>query len=129
MEACCSGSITLEVVFGSPDNYRTEELIFDIVPFRSNYHALLGRTTFARFNAVPHYAYRKLKMPGLCGVIIVNGKSELPLCAEEYTVALTVEATSDIFQSNLESTAKLPDTVNGVRTTSRQHSPAHPGLN
>ena len=64
VEARCTGSITLEVVFGSPDNFRSEELIFDIVPFRSGYHALLGRTAFAKFNAVPHYAYLKLKMPG-----------------------------------------------------------------
>ena len=35
VEACCMGSITLEVVFGSPDNFRSKELIFDIVPFRS----------------------------------------------------------------------------------------------
>ena len=79
MEARCIGSITLEVVFGSPDNYRTEELIFDIVHFRSNYHALLGRTAFARFNVVPHYAYLKLKMPGPRGVITVNGKVECSL--------------------------------------------------
>ena len=42
VEASCTGSVTLEVVFGSPDNLRSEELIFDIVPFRSGYHALLG---------------------------------------------------------------------------------------
>ena len=42
VEACRTGSITLEVVFGSPDNFRSEELIFDIAPFRSGYHALLG---------------------------------------------------------------------------------------
>ena len=72
VEAHYIGSITLEVVFGSLDNFRSEELIFDIVPFRSGYHALLGRTTFARFNAVPHYAYLKLKMPGPHGVITVN---------------------------------------------------------
>ena len=64
VEANCTGSVTLEVVFRSPDNFRSEELIFDIVPFRSGYHALLGRTAFAKFNAVPHYAYLKLKMPG-----------------------------------------------------------------
>ena len=33
VEAHCMDSITLEVVFGSPDNFRSEELIFDIVPF------------------------------------------------------------------------------------------------
>ena len=32
VEACCTGSITLEVVFGSPDNFQSEDLIFDIVP-------------------------------------------------------------------------------------------------
>ena len=64
VDAHCTGSITLEVVFGSPDNFRSKELIFDIVPFRSGYHALLERTTFAKFNAVPHCAYLKLKMPG-----------------------------------------------------------------
>ena len=48
-EACCTGTLVLEVVFGSPDNFRSEELIFDIAPFRSGYHAQLGRTTFAHF--------------------------------------------------------------------------------
>ena len=63
-EANYTSSVTLEVVFGSPDNFLSEELIFDIVPFHSGYQALLGRTAFAKFNAVPHYAYLKLKMPG-----------------------------------------------------------------
>ena len=42
VEAHCMGSITLEVVFGSPDNFRSEELIFDIVPYCSGCHTLLG---------------------------------------------------------------------------------------
>ena len=42
VEAHYTGSITLEVVFGSPDNHRTEDLVFDIVPFRSDHQALLG---------------------------------------------------------------------------------------
>ena len=53
VEAHWTSSITLEVVFGSPDNFRSEELIFDIVLFHSGYHALLGRTVFARFNVCP----------------------------------------------------------------------------
>ena len=129
VEASCTGSIALKVVFGSPDNYRAEELIFDIVPFRSDYQAQLGQPAFARFNAVPHYAYRKLKIPGTRGVITVNGKAELPLGTKEYTTALTTEATSGTFQSNLESTAKLPDTVKGVQTTSQQDSLACRELN
>ena len=82
------GSITLEVVFGSPDNFRSEKLTFDIAPFRSGYQALLGRTTFARFNAVPHYASLKLKMPGPRGIITVSGNIERSLRAEERVAAL-----------------------------------------
>ena len=33
VEARCTGSLVLEVVFGSPDNFRSEELTFDIAPF------------------------------------------------------------------------------------------------
>ena len=41
VEASSTGSITLKVVFGSLDNFQSKELIFDIIPFRSGYHALL----------------------------------------------------------------------------------------
>ena len=33
VEARCTGSLTLEVVFGSPDNFRSEVLTFSIAPF------------------------------------------------------------------------------------------------
>ena len=44
VEARCMGSITLEVVLGSPDNFRSKELIFDIVPFRSGALSRTART-------------------------------------------------------------------------------------
>ena len=66
-------------------------MIFDIDPFRSGYHALLGRTAFAKFNAVPHYAYLKLKMPGPSGVITINGNTERSLRTEEHTATLAAE--------------------------------------
>ena len=91
IEARCTGSLTLEVVFGSPDNLRSEELIFDIAPFRSGYHALIERTAFTRLNAVLHYAYLKLKMPGPRGVNTISGNTERSLCAEEYVAALAAE--------------------------------------
>ena len=90
-EARCTGFLVLEVVFGSPGNFISEELTFDVAPFQSGYHALLRRTTFARFNAVPHYAYLKLKMPGPRGVITVSGNTERSLRAEEYVAALVAE--------------------------------------
>ena len=128
VEACNMGSITLEVVFGSPDNFRSEELIFDIVPFRSGYHALLGRTAFAKFNAVPHYAYLKLKMPSPRSVISVNGNTECSLRTEEHTAAFASEVQSGLLKQNLNSVAKPPGTVKRVRTILQQDSSARQEL-
>ena len=91
VEAHCTGSLVLEVVFGSSDNYRSEKLDFDIAPFQSGYQALLGRTAFARFNAVPHYASLKHKMPGPRGIITVRRNVECSLRAEERVAALAAE--------------------------------------
>jgi hypothetical protein len=67
------GKLSLDVVFGHESNFRKEKLDFEVVDWQSQYHAILGRPAFARFMAVPHYAYLKLKMPGPRGVITVNG--------------------------------------------------------
>ena len=88
VEAYNKGSVILEVTFGSPGNSRSEELVFIIAPFQSSYQALLGRMAFARFNALPHYGYLTLKMPGPRGVITVSGTTERLLHAEEYATAL-----------------------------------------
>ena len=90
-EARCTGSLLLEVVFVSLDNFRSERLTFYIAPFRSGCQALLGRAAFTRFNVVPHYASLKLKMPGPHGTIIVSGNTERALCTEECAAALAVE--------------------------------------
>ena len=82
------GSLLLKVIFGFPDNFRSEHLTFHIAPFQSGYQALLGREAFARFNAIPHYASLTLKMPGPHGIITVNGNIKRSLRAEESATAL-----------------------------------------
>ena len=77
------GFVVLEVTFGSPGNSRSEKLLFTIAPVQRGYHALLGRTAFARFNALPLYGYLILKMPGPRGVI-----TECFSRAEEHKTAL-----------------------------------------
>ena len=86
--AHCTGSLLLEVIFGFPDNFRSENLTFHIAPFQSGYQALLGREAFARFNAISHYASLTLKMPGPRGIITVNGNIKRSLRAEESATAL-----------------------------------------
>ena len=120
VEANCTGSVTLQVVFGSPDNFRSEELIFDVVPFRSGYHALLGRTAFSKFNAVPHYAYLKLKMPGPRGVITVNGNTKCSLRTEQHTAALAAELQSSLSRQFSSPATKRPDTVKRARRNLQQ---------
>ncbi|KAK1618858.1 hypothetical protein QYE76_024375 [Lolium multiflorum] len=63
---CCQpiGRITLEVMFGKPDHFRTERIEFEVVDLVSPYHALLGRPALTKFMAVPHYGYPKMKLPG-----------------------------------------------------------------
>ena len=88
VEAYSRGSVALEVTFGSPGNSRSEEILFTIAPFQSGYHALLGRMSFARFNALPHYGHLTLKMPSPRGVITVSGTIERSSRAEEHATAL-----------------------------------------
>ena len=57
------GKIYLEVAFGTEDNFRSEILPFEVVKFKSPYHALFGRPAYARFMARPCYVYLKMKMP------------------------------------------------------------------
>ena len=127
VEARCTGSLVLEV-FGSPDNFRSEELIFDIAPFRSGYHALLGRAAFARFNAVPHYAYLKLKMPSPRGVITVSGNTERSLRAEEYVAALAAEPLNGLSNPSKSSVFETTDIDRRVRRTPSCSSPDKPEL-
>jgi hypothetical protein len=61
--------ITLPVTFGSPDNYRTEFIKFEVADFESSYHAIFRPPALATFMAVPHYLYLLLKMPGPNGVL------------------------------------------------------------
>ena len=129
VEARCTGSITLEVVFGSLDNFRSEELIFDIVPFRSGYHALLGRTAFARFNAVPHYAYLNLKMPGPRGVITVNGNMDCSLRTEEHTPTLAVEVQCSLLRQTTNPATTTSSSVKRGWNTPQQDRPARLELN
>jgi hypothetical protein len=67
------GKIRIDVMFGSRDNCRVENLLFEVVDLDSPYHALLGRPALAKFMASMHMAYLKMKMPGHRGVITIIG--------------------------------------------------------
>jgi hypothetical protein len=70
------GQIDLPVWFGTPDSYRKETLTFEVVGFRGAYHAILGRSCYAKFMVVPNYTYLKMKMSGPNDVITVGSSIE-----------------------------------------------------
>lgn len=94
-EVRCMRRVMLDVVFGSPDNYRIKALSFNIVPFRSSYDALRGRSASAQFHVMPHYAYMKLKMIRPNGVIMISGDPDRSFRTEDTIAALAIEAQSE----------------------------------
>src|SRR5438132_419102 len=56
------GTIKLPVMFGSRENFRTEDITFEVADFEAAYHAILGRPALAKFMAVSHYTYMQRKV-------------------------------------------------------------------
>ena len=77
------GKVTLEVVFGTEQNFRKEFLSFEVVDVKSSYHALFGRDAYVKFTVRPCYVYLQLKIPGLNGVITIYGDRQKALEYEE----------------------------------------------
>jgi hypothetical protein len=67
------GQITLTVTFGTPTNYRTEFIQFEVTDFEISYHAILRRPALAKFMAIPHYQYLLLKLLGPHGILFLRG--------------------------------------------------------
>jgi hypothetical protein len=77
------GHIYMSITFGTPENYRTEFLRFEVARFDCRYNAIIGRPGLAKFMAIPHYLYMILKMSGPQGVITVRATSKAPQNAFE----------------------------------------------
>jgi hypothetical protein len=73
------GRTTLPVTLRDHANFRIERLQFEVVDFPRCYNAILGRSCYAKFMAMPNYTYLKLKMSGPCGL------SEPPLRSRRRT--------------------------------------------
>ncbi|KAI4978226.1 hypothetical protein ZWY2020_014780 [Hordeum vulgare] len=78
------GKIQVDVLFSDKAHFRRESIWFEVVDPSSPYHALLGRPALAKFMAIPHYAYLKMKMPGSKGIITIAGDYKKSLgCAQD----------------------------------------------
>ena len=122
------GENKADVVFGTPENYRYEEIIFQVAPFNSGYHALLGRDAFTCFQAIPHYGYMKRKMLGPNGIITLVSDPDIALCAKNKTASLALEALSEALAAEeltaLRSTVDRDDVILDKRPKSTSFIPA-----
>ena len=99
------GTVILPITFGTPDNYRTELIKFEVASFA--YHAILGRPALAKFMAVPHYVYLLLKMLGRIGVLTFHGDLQKSFECEKEAITYA-------------STNRLPDTSREVLAAAKQ---------
>jgi hypothetical protein len=85
------GSIALPVTFGTEENFRTENVQFDVAEVNLPFNAIIGRPTLYRFMAIAHYGYLVLKMLSPAGVLTVRGDRAAALAAVEKLHALATE--------------------------------------
>jgi hypothetical protein len=108
------GSITLPVTFGTEENFRTENVQFDVAEVNLPFNAIIGRPTRHRFMAIAHYGYLVLKMSSLAGVLTVQGDRAAAVTAIEKLHALAAEAArlddggKDPSTSSTKAPAKVP---------------------
>jgi hypothetical protein len=86
------GSISLLVTFGTEENFRTENVQFDIAEVNLPFNAIIDRLALYRFMAIAHYGYLVLKMPSPAGVLTVRDGRAAALAAVEKLHAQEAEA-------------------------------------
>jgi hypothetical protein len=86
------GSIALPVTFGTEENFRTENVQFDVAEVNLPFNAIIGRPALYRFMAIANYEYLVLKMLSPARVLTVRGDRAAVLAAVEKLHALAAEA-------------------------------------
>nr|AAS75250.2 putative polyprotein [Oryza sativa Japonica Group] len=120
------GQITLPVTFGTRENFRTENVCFEVADFEIAYHAILGRPALAKFMAVPHYTYMMMKMPGPRGVISLRSdiKQAVTCDKESCEMAQTHEITLAREAIRLDATTASEGEVPATKLTKIEESDA-----
>jgi hypothetical protein len=76
---------------GTEENFRTENVVFDMAEVNLPFNAIIGRPTLYQFMAIAHYEYLVLKMPSPTGVLTVQGDRVAALAAIEKLHAMAAE--------------------------------------
>ncbi|XP_066368069.1 uncharacterized protein [Miscanthus floridulus] len=103
--------IDLSVTFGDRTNFRLEVLTFEVVDFLGSYHAMLGRSCYAKFMAIPNYTNLKLKILGTNGDITIGSTfSHAYMCDHEhYELATAIINSAEFLELRNSATPAVPD--------------------
>jgi hypothetical protein len=82
------GCISLPVTFGTPENFRTESILFDVAEVSLPFNAILGRVVMYQFMTVVHYGYLVLKMSSPNDVLKIHKDHDAGISALEKLQAL-----------------------------------------
>jgi hypothetical protein len=119
------GSIALTVTFGAEENFRTENIQFDVAEVNLPFNAIIGRPTLYRFMAIAHNGYLVLKMSSPAGVLTVRGDRPVALAAVKKLHALAVETArpDDGGRDSSTSCTKAPTKVPKVQPSGADDGP------
>jgi hypothetical protein len=78
---------------GIEENFRTENVQFDVAEVNLPFNAIIGRSALYWFMAIAHYRYLVLKMSSPARVLTVRGDRAATLAAVEKLHALAAETT------------------------------------
>jgi hypothetical protein len=108
------GSIALPVTFETEENFRTENVQFDVAEVNLPFNAIIGRPTLYRFMAIANYGYLVLKMSSPAGVLTMRGDCAAAVVAVEKLHALAAKTARldnggrDPSTSDTKAPAKVP---------------------
>ncbi|XP_020154640.1 uncharacterized protein [Aegilops tauschii subsp. strangulata] len=113
----CDEPATLDELLIIADKYATAnssmKAEIQVVDLESPYHALLGRPALAKFMAVPHYAYLKMKMPSSKGILTIAGDyKQSSACAADssrLTESLVIAAEKRLLDRVVAMAGKQPE--------------------
>jgi hypothetical protein len=73
------------------ENFRMENVQFDVAEVNLPFNAIIGRPALYRFMAIAHYRYLVLKMPSPAGILTMRGDRTVALAAVEKLHTLAAE--------------------------------------
>jgi len=82
----------LPVTFGTKENFRIENVQFDVAEVNLPFNAIIGRPALYCLMVIAHYGYLVLKMPSPFGVLTMRGDLTDAVAAVEKLHALAAEA-------------------------------------